>query len=435
MSVDAKVLYDVNTIKEYSQSVAEPDWMLELRLKAFQLYPTLPFPKLEKTKIDKWNIDRFIPFKKEPEVSNISELPQQISALFEDGQERNLIIQKNSSAVYKEISEHLKNLGVVFTDLQSALREHGDLLQKYFMKKAFKADENKLTSLHTALWSGGIFIHVPRNTEVKVPLQGLFWAADEGVALFPHVIIIAEENSSITYVDNHISTSHSDERVQNGIVEIFVAQGAKVRYASVRTLDKHVTDYTFRRAVVERDGKVEWIIGDMNDGNGVAENASILEGDGGCADSKFVSIGTGNQKLHLTSRAVHIGTHTESEILAKVVMHDEATAIVNGITVIEKGAQKANGEQSESVLMLSEKARGDANPILLIDEDDVKAGHAASVGQIDPIQIFYLMSRGISRKDAERLVIRGFLSPVVSEIPLDGIKKRLMEAIERKLNR
>ena len=174
-------------------------------------------------------------------------------------------------------------------------------------------------------------------------------------------------------------------------------------------------------------------LGLMNDGNTISENTTHLVGDGSYGDTKTVVVGRGKQKQNFTTKIIHLGKHTEGYILKHGVVKDNASSIFNGIGKIEHGASKSNAEQESRVLMLSEKARGDANPILLIDEDDVTAGHAASVGRVDPVQLYYLMSRGISQKEAERLVIHGFLAPVVNEFPIEGVKKQLTEVIERKV--
>lgn len=171
----------------------------------------------------------------------------------------------------------------------------------------------------------------------------------------------------------------------------------------------------------------------MNDGNTISENVTNLMGDGSYADTKTVTIGRGNQTQNFTTKVVHFGKHSEGWILKHGVQKDSATSIFNGIGKIEHGASKSNAQQSSRVLMLDEKARGDANPILLIDEDDVMAGHAASVGRVDPTQLYYLMSRGIPKREAERLVIHGFLAPVVNELPIEGVKAQLVEVIERKV--
>lgn len=434
MSVEMDVQLDRQAITRFSQDGGEPDWMRALRLESLERAEALPLPKLEKISLKNWNFTRFTPFKAEARLLSPETLPQDLRNLFAAGENRNVLVQQNSSVVYRQVAEDLARKGVVFTDLATALREHGDLVRRYF-GKAVNPDENKLTALHAALWSGGAFLYVPKGVEVDLPVQAVYWAADAGVGLFPHVLIVAEANSSVTYVENVVSDEPEREAVHLGVMEVFVGPGARVRVASVRHLAAGMTDVVYRRAVVARDGRIEWILGEMGSGNTISENATVLQEDGACADTKLVALAGGEQKASFTSRVVHVGRYTESTILAKGVIMDAAMAVLNGITKIEKGATKANGEQAESVLMLSDKARGDANPILLIDEDDVKAGHAASVGKLDELQLYYLMSRGISREEAERLLIHGFLAPVVSEIPIAGVKERLQLVIERKLGR
>ena len=431
MSVDTQLRFDREAITAYSQANQEPAWFLEKRLVAFDDQQGLPLPALDKTKIDNWNLDQFVPFTTEAQVASIAELDQVVQEQIHVEQAHNLLVQKNASTVYFAASKELAAQGVIFTDLATALREHGDLVQKYF-GEAVKTDEHRLTALHTAVINGGVFLYVPKNTEVEVPLQAVFQVAKTDGLVSPHVLIVAEANSQVSYVDTYVS-SEDKSMVANSVVEVFVGAGSRVQVASVRSLSTEVHDYIFRRAIVERDGKMEWILGEMNDGNTVANNTTVLKGTGSFADTKTVTIGTGSQRQNLTSGVQHIGTHSESSMLSRAVMTDESVAILNGITKIEKGAEKANGEQAENILMLSEKARGDANPILLIDEDDVKAGHAASVGRVSEESLYYLMSRGIARKQAERLIILGFLNPVVAEIPLEEVQNRLRQALERKL--
>jgi Fe-S cluster assembly protein SufD len=276
-------------------------------------------------------------------------------------------------------------------------------------------------------------LYVPKNVELTTPFQAVFFNNDNEAGLVNHVIVAAEDNSSVTYVENYLSTNESTSSVANVVSEVFAGSGSKVVYGAVDNFAKGMTVYVDRRGRVERDGRIEWALGQFNDGNTVSDNTTHLIGDGSFTDTKTVTIGRGDQKQNFVAQIFNHGKHSEGYILTHGVMKDSASSIFNGITKIEHGATKSHGEQTERVLMLSEKARGDANPILLIDEDDVTAGHAASVGRIDPIQMFYLMSRGIPKAEAERLIIHGFLAPVVNEIPLESVKKRLVEVIERKV--
>jgi Fe-S cluster assembly protein SufD len=429
MSVEANVQFDQQVIARFSQG--EPEWLTQLRQEGFTGYQQLPLPKLEKTKIDKWNIDQFIPYKEEAVLSSLEELPQEVKEGLAENNE-NVIVQKHSCTVYAKLSASLKEQGVLFMSLEQAVREHGDLVKKYLFQSGI--EKHKVTALHQALWSGGFFVYVPKNVEINEPLQLILWGEEEEVALLPHTLIVADTNSKVTVVENVVSANYSRPVVVNGMVEVFAEGGAKVTYASIRSLSEQVTDYTYRRGLTANDAHIEWLLGDMNFGNTVGNTTTILNGNGSSADIKSVAIAGGSQKENFVSRVVHIGTHTESNILSRGVMLDEATAIFNGITEMKKGAQKANGEQAENILMVGERARGDANPILLIDEDDVMAGHAASVGPISPLQVYYMMSRGITRQEAERLIINGFLAPVLDSLPIEGMQKRLSAMIERKLS-
>jgi Fe-S cluster assembly protein SufD len=247
------------------------------------------------------------------------------------------------------------------------------------------------------------------------------------------VLVVADDNSSVTYVENYISTMETSNTLANILTEVITNTNARVQYGAVDNLAKGVTTYVNRRGVTGRDSRIEWALGLMNEGNTISENTTNLLGDGSYGDTKTVVVGRGEQIQNFTTKVVHFGKHTEGYILKHGVMKDSATSIFNGIGKIEHGASKSNAEQESRVLMLSEKARGDANPILLIDEDDVTAGHAASVGRVDPTQLYYLMSRGIPKAEAERLVIHGFLAPVVNQLPIEKVKQQLTEVIERKV--
>ncbi|WPP40149.1 Fe-S cluster assembly protein SufD [Paenibacillus hunanensis] len=431
MTLQTILPLSAEALKSLSQQKNEPAWLAESRLNALELASRLELPKPEKTKIDKWNLSDYGTYQQATSVASLQELPEAVRALVKEEEAANLLVQKDSGAVYSTLSDELKAQGVIFTDLETAAREHSDLVQAH-LSSVVKNDENQLTALSAALWTGGAFLYVPKNVEVSVPLQAVFLTENADATFAPRVLVVADVNSSVTYVDNYISTGDA-ARLHNGIVEVIAKPGAKVRFATVHQLGLNTTDMSYRRAVTENDASIEWIIGEMNDGNTVTDTSTVLKGNGSTSDAKVIAVGSGSQRLNYTTRAVHFGKDSTSQMTTRAVMREEANAIINGITKIEHGATRSNGEQAEKVLMLSPKARGDANPILLIDEDDVMAGHAASVGQVNPEQVHYLMSRGISRAQAERLIIYGFLAPVVSDIPLEQLQTRLQELVERKV--
>jgi Fe-S cluster assembly protein SufD len=435
MTTEIKNPFEKEYISSFSKELGEPDWLKDLRIHAFELAEALPLPKADKTKIDKWNfsqIEKHIV--KSEDFASFNDLPDAAKELVNvKKHDQSLYIQRNNRPTLLSVSKELQDNGVIFTDLFTAAREHGDLLQKYFMKDAVKVDEHKLTALHAALVNGGAFLYVPKNVELKEPIQSVFLHDDEEANMFNHVLIIAEENSSVTYVENYISTVESTNNVFNIVTEVIANANARVQYGAVDNLAKGITTYVNRRGIAAKDARIGWSLGLMNDGDTVSENTTNLMGDGSSADSKSVVVGRGEQKQNFTTKIVHYGKNTTANILKRGVMKESATSIFNGISKIEHGASKSNAEQESRLLMLSDKARGDANPILLIDEDDVIAGHAASVGRVDPVQLYYLMSRGISQEEAERLVIHGFLAPVVDQLPIEGVKKQLVEVIERKV--
>ncbi|AZU63839.1 Fe-S cluster assembly protein SufD [Neobacillus mesonae] len=435
MTTETKLPFDKAFVSSFSSATNEPAWFAELRLKALEQFEQLPMPKPEKTKIDKWNFTQFQQHTvKSQAYSSLADLPEEVKALVDvEAGNQNLYIQRNQTPAYLTLSEDLKNKGIIFTDIFTAAREHGDLLKKYYMTQAINADEHKLTALHTALVNGGVFVYIPKNVEISEPIQAVFVQDDAEANLFNHVIVVADDNSSLTYVENYISTVEESNALANILTEVVANTNARVQYGAVDNLAKGITTYVNRRGVAGRDSEIDWALGSMNEGNTISENTTNLLGDGSVGDTKMVVVGRGDQTQNFTTKVVHFGKHSRGNILNHGVVKESATTIFNGIGKIEHGASKSDAEQTSRVLMLSEKARGDANPILLIEEDDVMAGHAASVGRVDPLQLYYLMSRGIPQIEAERLVIHGFLAPVVNQLPIEKVKKQLTEVIERKV--
>ncbi len=436
MTIETNQSFGTDFVSSFSKEMGEPAWLEALRVKAINIAGDLPLPRPDKTKIEKWNFNQFHPHTvKSDSYRSLAELPVEVKALIGDleATNKNLYVQRNQTPAYLTLSEDLRNKGVIFTDIFTAVREHGDLLEKYFMTKAIQMDEHRLTALHAALFNGGAFLYVPKNVEIEEPIQAVYVHDNSEANLFNHVIVVAEDNSSVVYVENYISTLDSSNNVVNIVTEVFANTNAKIHYGAVDYLAKGITTYVNRRGTAARDARIEWALGLMNEGNTISENTTNLVGDGSSGDTKTVVVGRGEQIQNFTTKVVHFGKYTEGTILNHGVMKDSATTVFNGIGKIEHGASKSNAEQESRVLMLSDKARGDANPILLIDEDDVMAGHAASVGRVDPVQLYYLMSRGIKKAEAERLIIHGFLAPVVNQLPIEGVKKQLTEVIERKV--
>lgn len=424
--------FDKKYIEDFTAKKNEPAWMKELRLVGLDLAETLELPKPDKTKINRWN---FTNFKHGVEGEKIDSLENAPAALqdFIDVGNQNIIIQRNQTVAYTSLNKKLQDQGVIFTDIFTALRDHEELVKKYYMTEAVTKDEHKLTALHAALMNGGVFVYVPKNVQVEEPLQTLFWQEDPEAALFNHVIVVADEGSSVTYVENYLSTNKTEETVANIVTEVIAHDNATISFGAVDHFEAGTTTYINRRGIAENHATIDWALGQMNEGHTVSENITHLVGNNSESNARTVTVGRGKQTQNFTTKTVHFGLDSNGIISQRGVLKGKSTAIFNAIGKIENGATRSNAEQESRLMMLSGDARGDANPILLIEEDDVTAGHAASVGRVDDMQLYYLQSRGITREEAERLIIHGFLAPVVSELPIETIKNQLSQLIEGKI--
>lgn len=371
----------------------EPDWFIQKRIEALKLMDELEFPKMQRFDYHRWQLT--------------SETSRIIRNKFEDSQD------------------------YILMDIFEATKKYPDLIKKYYMNKVIKSNENKLTAYHTAFLNQGLFLYVPKNTVLEKPIK-LNLQQDSDSPFVSHILILAGENTQFSFIQK-MTTVGDQKAVANCVVEIVAQANSVVKYAAVDELGDNVTSYLSRRAYVDQNAYVDWSIGLMNSGNTIADFDTDLYGEGSHSEIKVVDITSGRQQEGVNTRVTNYGKHSIGNINQRGVIMDRSKLIFNGIGHIIHGASGANAEQQNRVLMMSSKAHGDANPILLIDENDVLAGHAASVGQVNQKQLYYLMSRGIDKKTAQRMVIRGFLGDVLVSIPSQEIREQLIQTIERKL--
>lgn len=425
---DMNVKTYLDDIHAFSAQMEEPLWMTELRVSALEKAVELELPMIERVKFHRWplfnvNIEAYVPAS--ANVPNFGEM-----------KDNPVIVQQNSATIFEQLSVELADKGVIFTDIFSAMQEYPELVKEYYMTKAVQMDEDKLTAFHTAFMNSGIFLYIPKNVVIKEPIEALFFqdsASDQ--PFFKHVLIVAEENSEISYLERYQTMNDKKVKVSaNIIVEVIAKAGAKVKYSAVDQLGENLSTYMNRRGHIMRDASVDWALGVMNECDVVADFDSDLVGEGAHSEVKVVAISAGKQTQGIDTRVTNKAPHSIGHILQHGVIREKGTLTFNGIGHILKGAKGADAQQESRVLMLSDKARGDANPILLIDENEVTAGHAASVGRVDPEEMYYLMSRGLPKAEAERLVIRGFLGSVITAIPVKEVRDEFIEVIERKLN-
>ena len=409
-------------IHEFSQLHAEPDWLANQRQQAFDKMDQLDLPVIERVKFHRWNLGDGRISDSEP----LTSVPD-FTALGDNLK----FIQMGTQTVLEQLPADLAEQGVVFTDFHTALEEIPELVEQHFMS-AVKYDEDKLAAYHTAYFNSGAVLYVPDNVEIDQPIEGIFYQDSESDVPFnKHILIIAGKHSKVNYLERLETYGEGAVPVTANItVEVIAQAGAQIKFSAIDRLGENVTAYISRRGKLDNDAMIDWAIGVMNEGNVVADFDSDLYGKGSHADMKVVALSSGKQVQGIDTRVTNYGCNSIGNILQHGVILEKGTLTFNGIGHIIKGAKGADAQQESRVLMLSDQARSDANPILLIDENDVTAGHAASIGQVDPEDMYYLMSRGLDKATAERLVVRGFLGSVIVEIPVKEVRDEMIENID-----
>ncbi|MCL2112834.1 MAG: Fe-S cluster assembly protein SufD [Streptococcaceae bacterium] len=412
-------------ILNFSQVRLEPEWLVQTRQEAVEKFESLELPNIERVKINRWGIDSLTieESTEDGAVPTFTELPN-----------HPLLVQVGTQTVLEQTTPNLEAQGVIFSDFHRALNEIPEVIERYF-GKVVPFDESRITAANTAAFNSAVVLYVPDGVEVDLPVESILMQdADSNVPFTKRVLIIVGKNAKVNYLERLETTGESTVKVTgNFVVEVIAEAGSTVKFSAIDQLGENVTASVIRRGLIGENATVDWSVGVMNDGNIVADFDSDLKGDGSHSEIKVVGISTGHQIQGVDTRVTNFGKSSVGHILQNGVILDRGTLTFNAIGHIIKGAKNADAQQSSRVLMLSDKGRGDANPILLIDENEVTAGHAASVGQVDEEDLFYLQSRGLDEETAKRLVIRGFLGSVVGEIPVASVREEFIATIERKL--
>ncbi len=331
------------------------------------------------------------------------------------------------------LDEKLRAQGVVFTDLRTAEQDYAELLETR-LGKIVSPEEGKFAALASALAQTGAFLYVPKGVVIEQPLHSLLWGPGIGLAHISHVIVWLEEGASVTYVHEYASpTETGGQTLHAGLIEVYVGEGASLRFVELQSWGEHVWNFTHERVRVARQGNVDWVFGAM--GGHLTKNFAELDlvGEGSSGRMSGFYFTDGNQHLDYDSQQNHLAPHTTSDLLFKGALLDHSRVVWQGMIYVAPGAFKTDGYQANRNLVLSRQARADSIPGLEILADDVRCTHGATVGKIDPEQIFYLRTRGIPDVEAKRLIVEGFFDPIMQRIPFEGVRARFQEAIQRKM--
>ncbi|HXZ05119.1 MAG TPA: Fe-S cluster assembly protein SufD [Ktedonobacteraceae bacterium] len=430
-----------STVEELSYHKNEPDWMLQKRLQAWDIYESMPAPLGRRG--DLGTLRMFSNFKFQelnPYVSSKSNgiLPALIEQSLQEAlvdQRSGLFVQRNASVVRVEIEEELKRLGVILTDLDTAVRDYPELVQQYFMTTCVPVDSTKYTALHAAFWSGGVFLYIPEGVEIEDPILTQIWIDAPASATFTHTLIIAGEQSSVRYVEEHNSLFDGDQpSLLDGVVEVFVKDAAHVEFSNMQDLGQNVWTITNKNAVHEKDGSTTWVLADLGSRVMLSDIGVGLNGNGSAGELVGVFFTDHDQRYAINTLSNHAAIATNAETLVKGVLTGESRVEFIGMIRVQPKAQQTASFLSDHTLLLSKKCRAESIPSLEIGANEVSASHGATTGQIDEEQLFYLMVRGIPREEAERIIVQGFFEPVLQRIPLENLRTRLRRSIVRRMS-
>jgi Fe-S cluster assembly protein SufD len=330
------------------------------------------------------------------------------------------------------VTDELGSSGVIFTDMDTALREHGDLLEQYFMTQAVKFNDDYFAALHGAFWRGGTFLYVPRGVQVKLPLRSFTWLNKHNSAA-PHTLVIMERGSRAVLIDEFGSPRNGAPALNVGAVELFLNDEAQLDYVGIQDWGRSVWNFTNECALVRRDATLHWIIGGLGSQLTKTFLDAQLVGQGATALLSGVFFADGAQHLDLDTEQNHVAPHCKSDLLYKGALKDSARTVWQGMIRVNKDAQKTDGYQANRNLLLSGNARADSIPGLEINADDVRCTHGSTVSRVDEEEIFYLMSRGIDRLESEVLLVNAFFTQVLDRIPLASVRERLKKEIAKKM--
>ncbi len=427
--------FNEDTVRAASTSKNEPAWMLDLRLRAWRMFEEMEWPKAtdeswRRTRLTGFDLENFQPFAT-PGVENgraalndvmtheLDEMESAASIVFQDG-----------GPLYRDASEDLASKGVIFTDLQTAVREHPELVRKHFMTTVVKPESNKFTALHAALWDTGAFIYIPRNVRVELPLQVILNQATAGAGGYHHTLLVAEEGAEVTVVDDLLG---GKDGLQSSVVELVVGDNSVVRYMNLQDFDHSTWNFLTGRAAMGRNSDLRWI--QVSWGSRLTKAFLDLEmlDEGGHGELLGIYFPTGRQHIDHETLQVHRAPHCFSDLLFNGALKDKAHSVYMGIIQVLPGAQKTDAFQRNGNLILDSGARADSIPGLEIEADDVRCTHAATAAQVEDEYVFYLMARGLTRAQAERMIVQGFFQAVLDRVPVESVVTKLERVIERKI--
>ncbi len=417
------------TVEMISKLKNEPEWMLQKRLKALEHFNSMPMPTWGPT-LSNLDLTKIIYYAKPDAKVNANrweEVPEEIRKTFErlgipEAEKKALAgvgSQYESEVVYHKLKQEWEKVGVIFENCDVALHKYPDLFKKYFMTSCVPITDHKFAALHAAVWSGGTFIYVPPGVKVNVPLQAYFRMNAPGLGQFEHTLIIVDKGAEVNYIEGCSAPKYNQSNLHAGCVEIYVHEGAKARYNSVENWSKNTYNLNTKRAVVDANGTIEWVNGNLGSHTTMLYPCSILKGKGARSDFLGVAFAGADQNQDTGAKVIHLAPNTTSVTRSKSLSKDGGITTFRGLLKVIKSATNCKATVRCDALMLDSISKSDTIPTIEVKNSSSDITHEATVGNISQQNIFYLQSRGLSEEQAMKMIVSGFVEPIVKELPLE----------------
>jgi Fe-S cluster assembly protein SufB len=419
---------DANLVRQISEMKNEPGWMTEFRLKAYEEFVRRPMPQWGSQLLNDIDFDDIYYFVRAMDEQGRSweEVPEEIKRTFDrlgipEAEQKFLqgvTAQYESEVVYHSIRKDLEEKGVYFTDMDSGLREHPELVKEYF-GSIIPYSDNKFAALNSAVWSGGSFVYVPKGVHIEMPLQAYFRINTQNMGQFERTLIIVEDGAYVHYVEGCTAPVYSSDSLHSAVVEILVKDGGRCRYTTIQNWSPNVYNLVTKRAVAKKRATMEWVDANLGSKLTMKYPAVILDGEGAHGEVLSIAFAGAGQHQDAGAKITHLAPYTTSQILSKSISKDGGRASYRGLLKIAEGADNVKSNVVCDALLLDDKSRSDTYPTIECDAKNVTMGHEASVTRVGEDQLFYAMSRGMSEDEANAMIVNGFIEPLVKELPME----------------
>jgi len=422
-------------VEKLSTSLNEPAWMRAFRLQAFEVFEKTPMPRSTDEAWRRTDIRRFKLENSGPSVNGDAAIeaaiPEFLGKQLTSDEAGGNMLQIDGVVQQYTLSDALRAQGVIFCDMHTAVNEHPELVQRYFMTQGVQVTEGKFAAMHGAFWRGGTFLYVPKNTKAAAPLHSVLWSVNGRT--FTHTLVVLDDSAEAILMDEYASATGEGQALHNGVIELLVGDNASLIYAGLQDFGVNMWQFNHERGRVGRDGRLDWVTSMMGTRLTKAFQTMELDKPGAWGRMSGIFFTNGRQHLDLDTEQNHNAAETVSDLLYKGALKDRSRTVWQGMIKALPGSQKIDGFQANRNLMLDKTARADSIPGLEIQADDVVCTHASAIGQLDQEELFYLMSRGIPRSVAIKMSVQGFFDPLMRRIPFEGIRSRIFDRIVEKI--